>query len=134
MNTVSFPALGQVATINRGSTDVGKLLPRSETRAHTAIALLEQIRLPALFHATNWPKCSAQIVKRLVDEHRQACFDERTGTIRDAPPLIRGDDNGVHASDGIHRVAHAMRDARRLSDCLGIAGPITPNMGDFCSL
>ena len=46
--------------------------------------------------------------------------------------LIRRDDHGIHVSDDIRWVAHAMRDAGRSSDCLGIFSPITPDMGDFC--
>ena len=68
---------------------------------------------------------------RLVDKHRNAGFDERTGALDVLEALVGGDQNGIDLADDVLGPGSDVGDHRNLGDINGIGGIVGPDVGDL---
>ena len=73
--------------------------------------------------------------KRLVDENRHACLNERPGALDMLVSDIRGDEHGIDMANDVRRILHHMRNVSALGNMFSGELPIpgAANMCHFCS-
>ena len=75
----------------------------------------------------------AVVAEGLVDEERDARFDERPCPVHMFEPLVGRDQNGIDLADHVLGPGGDVRDLGDLRDLHRVGGIVRPDMGDLCA-